>query len=52
MIYLSLLAKLYGGCLMKYCPNCGNGNKFCGNCGQVFVHKGKEPIDQDGNIKK
>ncbi|WP_257141875.1 zinc ribbon domain-containing protein [Bacillus wiedmannii] len=39
---------------MKYCSNCGNGNddanKFCGDCGQVFVQK--EKINKDDTIKK
>ncbi|PEX83255.1 zinc ribbon domain-containing protein [Bacillus cereus] len=38
---------------MKYCSNCGNSNddanKFCGDCGQVFVHK--EKLNKDDNIK-
>ncbi|WP_165611463.1 zinc ribbon domain-containing protein [Bacillus tropicus] len=34
---------------MKYCPNCGNanddGNKFCGDCGKVFVQSEKLESD-------
>ncbi|MBE7122936.1 zinc ribbon domain-containing protein [Bacillus cereus] len=38
---------------MKYCSHCGNesddGNKFCGNCGEVFVQR--EKIKKDNNEK-
>ena len=39
---------------MKYCSNCGNanddGNKFCGDCGQVFVQQEKMESDKNEKI--